>query len=110
LGVHLDPNDYFSSIPDPNGERSRLAWEHGTLRVKLYAPRGVDTQTPHAQDEAYVVISGSGIFVHGEQQNEFKPNDFLFAPAGLPHRFENFSDDLLLWVLFYGPDGGESAS
>ena len=32
----------------------------------------------------------------------------LFAAAGVEHRFENFSYDLALWVLFYGPEGGES--
>jgi hypothetical protein len=26
----------------------------------------------------------------------------------VPHRFENFSDDLALWVFFYGPEGGEA--
>jgi hypothetical protein len=24
------------------------------------------------------------------------------------HRFENFSNDLVVWVLFYGPVGGEA--
>jgi hypothetical protein len=23
------------------------------------------------------------------------------------HRFEEFSDDLAVWVFFYGPEGGE---
>ena len=23
------------------------------------------------------------------------------------HRFEEFSDDFLVWVFFYGPEGGE---
>jgi hypothetical protein len=23
------------------------------------------------------------------------------------HRFEDFSDGLAIWVIFYGPDGGE---
>ena len=35
------------------------------------------------------------------------PHDFLFAAAGVPHRFENFSYDFAVWVLFYGPEGGE---
>jgi hypothetical protein len=26
------------------------------------------------------------------------------------HRFEEFSDDLVVWVIFYGPEGGEAAS
>jgi hypothetical protein len=29
------------------------------------------------------------------------------AVAGVEHRFEEFNDDLAVWVLFYGPDGGE---
>jgi hypothetical protein len=32
----------------------------------------------------------------------------LFAPAGLVHRFEEFSDDFATWVVFWGPKGGES--
>ena len=25
----------------------------------------------------------------------------------LEHRFKNFSEDFAIWVLFYGPEGGE---
>lgn len=86
-----------------------MVFEHGTLTVKVYAPRGEDLQTPHTRDEVYVVIRGSGTFVHGESRESFRPDDFLFAAAGHPHRFEDFTDDLLLWVLYYGPEGGETA-
>ena len=96
-----------AKLPGPAGERSVLVFEHGTLAVKLYAPRGNDPQTPHARDEAYVAVSGSGTFVYGDERVPFAAGDFLFAPAGLPHRFENFTDDLALWILFYGPEGGE---
>jgi hypothetical protein len=37
----------------------------------------------------------------------FGPSDFLFAAAGISHQFENFTDDLVVWVIFYGPEGGE---
>jgi mannose-6-phosphate isomerase-like protein (cupin superfamily) len=44
------------------------AWH--ALEVKLCAPRGTDPQTPHKQDEIYVVISGTGEFVcEGKRQN-----------------------------------------
>ncbi len=105
--MRLDPADYLRHIPGNAGERSTLVFEHGSLTVKLYAPRGTDTQTPHTRDEAYIVIGGRGMFVCGEERNPFEPSDVLFVPAGVPHRFEDFSDDLLLWVLFYGPEGGE---
>ena len=39
----------------------------------------------------------------------FKENDVLFVPAGIEHRFENFTDDFATWVIFYGEKGGENA-
>ena len=80
----------------------------GTLRVGLYAPRGSDTQQPHDQDEVYVVMSGRGSFRNGPVSHPFQPGDVLFVPAGVRHAFEDFSDDLYVWVVFYGPPGGEA--
>lgn len=85
-------------------------FRHGTLQVKVYAPRGVDNQTPHKRDEAYVVLRGEGEFVSEAGRKRFAAGDFIFAPAGVPHRFENFSSDFAVWVFFYGPDGGEVTS
>ena len=94
-------------LPGPHGARSAAVLEHGSLEVKIYAPRGVDPQTPHTRDEVYIVVQGHGTFVYGDASGPFAPGDFLFAPAGVVHRFEDFSDDLVVWVLFYGPEGGE---
>jgi mannose-6-phosphate isomerase-like protein (cupin superfamily) len=87
-----------------------VVFERGSLTVELYAPRGSDPQQPHSRDEAYVVVQGHGDFAYGKRRDRFGPGDFLFAPAGLPHRFEAFADDLLVWVIFYGPEGGEKPS
>ncbi|MEM9648252.1 MAG: cupin domain-containing protein [Bacteroidota bacterium] len=80
---------------------------HGSLEVEVYKPEGVDHQTPHSRDEIYVVISGSGEFLNDGLRTNFGPGDFLFVPAGVEHRFENFTDDFSTWVFFYGPEGGE---
>ena len=72
-------------------------------RLLLFAPDGEDRQTPHTQDELYVVVSGSGVFRRGEESANFVAGDVLFAPAQTPHRFETFSDDLQTWVIFFGP-------
>lgn len=98
----------LSQLPGPGGARFAEVFGHGTLAVELYAPRGTDPQTPHSRDEVYVVVAGSGWFVDGPERYRFGPGDFLFVPAGVPHRFEEFSDDFAVWVLFYGPEGGES--
>ena len=84
-----------------------VAFTRGTLELGLYAPRGEDPQTQHDQDEVYVVMQGQGTLAVGEERHEFGPGDALFVPAGAVHRFEGFTPDLVLWVVFYGPKGGE---
>lgn len=42
----------------------------------------------------------------GGETVPFRPGDFLFVPAGMSHRFEDFGDDMAVWVMFYGPKGG----
>jgi len=95
-------------LPGPKGERFAALLEHGSLVVEIYAPRGHDPQTPHTRDEVYIVISGSGYFVNGATREPFNTGDLLFVPAAVPHRFEDFTDDLTVWVIFYGPEGGEA--
>jgi len=84
-----------------------LAFERGQLEVELYEPRDKDLQTPHPRDEVYVVVTGSGDFTCSGKTLPFQPGDVLFAPAGADHRFLNFTNDLSVWVIFYGPEGGE---
>ena len=107
--LRLAPEDLLAKLPTADGKRFVVGFEHGTLSVELYAPRGVDPQLPHTRDEVYVVVSGSGTFVHGDRSDPFVAGDFLFVAAAVPHRFVDFSDDLAVWVLFYGPEGGERA-
>ena len=97
----------LAHLPGIDGKRFAKVFEHGTLSVEIYAPRGVDPQQPHTRDEAYIVVQGSGEFINGESRQAFMPGDFLFVPAGVEHRFINFTDDLVVWVIFYGPEGGE---
>ncbi len=81
----------------------------GTMRFLLFAPRGVDAQRPHTQDELYIIARGSGWFVRGDERVRFGIGDALSVPAGMEHRFEGMSDDFETWVVFWGPSGGETA-
>lgn len=80
---------------------------HGSLDVELYAPRGSDPQQPHTRDEVYIIVRGEGMFVNGDVRHPFETGDVMFVPAGEVHRFEDFSEDLVTWVIFWGPEGGE---
>jgi mannose-6-phosphate isomerase-like protein (cupin superfamily) len=87
-------------------ERYAEVLRHGTMSAGLYAPHESDDQTPHDQDEVYVVRDGSGFFRIGDERQPFGPGDLLFVPAGVDHRFEDFTPNLAVWAVFYGP--GES--
>ena len=103
----LNLAEALKRLPGPQGESSVLLFEHGSLVVKLYAPRGQDTQQPHSQDEIYVVAQGNAEFVCDGARKAVAPPDVLFAAAESQHHFENLSDDFAVWVFFYGPEGGE---
>jgi len=96
-----------TELLDRQGNVFKELFKHGTLSVEFYKPDKIDLQQPHDRDEVYVVTSGTGIFKNGGKPCAFKPGDFLFVPAGVVHRFENFTDDFATWVFFYGPVGGE---
>lgn len=100
-------SEALSRLPGPQGARFVEVFQRGTLSVEMYAPRGIDAQSPHTRDEIYVVLQGQGWFINGQDHHPFMPGDVLFVPAGVEHRFVDFSDDLAVWVIFYGPEGGE---
>ena len=93
----------LARLPGPSGERYASVIESGTLTVEIYAPRGTDPQMPHTRDEVYVVMSGSGWFTSGPDRHRFGPGDVMFVPANVPHRFDDFSDDLTVWAVFCSP-------
>ena len=99
-----------AGIPGPAGEHAVSVFQRGTLKALLslgrFAPLPRPT-TPHAQDEVYVVVRGRGVFFHDGKRDPFGPGDLLFVAAGIEHRFEDFTEDLAVWVVFYGPSGGE---
>jgi mannose-6-phosphate isomerase-like protein (cupin superfamily) len=99
-------DQWLPQVP-ASGIRSVQAFQRGSLEIKLYAPRGEDPQSPHDRDEVYVVARGRGTAMIGDERQSFGPADALFVPAGMTHRFEDFTSDLAIWVMFYGPLGGE---
>lgn len=108
MQVHLKVADALKQLPTAEGKHFVELFAHGTLTVELYAPKRIDMQTPHSRDEIYVIARGTGSFRQGHYPDvEFGPGDVFFVPAGVEHRFKDFSDDMAAWVFFYGPEGGE---
>jgi len=80
------------------------------LSVGTYSLRAgaVDDQSPHTEDEIYVVTSGQGRFTSGGQTVDVGPGAVLFVPAGEPHRFHDIEADLALLVVFGPAEGSRS--
>ncbi len=100
--MKISPEDALRSLKNSNKFFAEF-FRRDTLSVEVYKPDRVDLQNPHDQDELYIIIAGSGDFLYEREIIPFKAGDFLFVPAGVVHRFQNFTDDFSTWVIFFGP-------
>ena len=78
------------------------------MSVGLYAlaAGAIDRQSPHAEDEVYVVLRGVARFSAGGEVVDVQAGDTIFVPAGEEHRFHDISEDLELIVIFAPSESG----
>jgi len=77
-----------------------------SMSVGLYVlgAGAVDEQSPHFEDEVYVVLEGHSRFTAGTRTRDAGPGDTIFVPAGLPHRFHDITETLRVIVVFAPPE------
>jgi len=102
------PDQAAALGPPPPGNLAAPVFAHGSLEIEWYSPVGVDRQTPHDRDEIYAVARGDAIFWDGVSKRRVAAGTCIFVAAGRDHRFEEMSAEFATWVIFYGPQGGES--
>lgn len=68
----------------------------------LVAPEA-DRQQPHQDDEAYVVLEGSGVLEIDGETVELEEGQAVFVPAGAEHRFVGY-EQLSVLVIFSRPN------
>jgi mannose-6-phosphate isomerase-like protein (cupin superfamily) len=64
----------------------------------LVAPEP-DRQSPHEDDEVYVVLEGRGVLTVEDEQIPVEEGKAVFVPAGAEHRFTGY-EGLSLLVIF----------
>src|ERR1044072_8765706 len=74
----------------------------GTYRIPA---GGDDDQSPHTEDEIYVVTAGRARVVPPSGTADVGRGAVIFVPAGEEHRFVDVTEDLALLVVF-GPAYG----
>ncbi|HET8682957.1 MAG TPA: cupin domain-containing protein [Micromonosporaceae bacterium] len=94
-GAYTAPED---GAPNSYAEQLRVP----DLSVGTYSipAGGVDDQTPHTEDEIYVVTAGRARIVTPSGGSALRPGDVVFVPAGEEHRFVDVTEDLALLVVF----------
>ncbi len=75
----------------------------------LVAPEP-DHQQPHADDEVYVVLEGSGTLDIEGEQVELREGHAAFVPAGAKHQFIGYEQLTVLVIFEKTPLRGASAS
>ena len=98
--------------PPPSGEPNDwiVHLNTGDLSLGTYSipAGGVDDQTPHTEDEIYVVKTGRATLVTPSGTAPVGPGSVIYVPAGEEHRFTDVTDDLALIVVFAPPYGSRS--
>ena len=61
---------------------------------------GTDNQTPHTEDEIYVVTSGRAVIETPGGAAPVSPGSVIFVPALEEHLFTTITEDLTLLVIF----------
>jgi mannose-6-phosphate isomerase-like protein (cupin superfamily) len=61
---------------------------------------GTDTQTPHTEDEIYVVTAGRATIDADGGSAEVGPGAVVYVPAGEGHRFVDVTADFAVLVVF----------
>lgn len=80
----------FLSVPDLSG---------GLYVLETGA---TDPQSPHTEDELYLVLSGRARITVGDEERAVVGGSVVFVAAGVPHRFHDVEERLVLIVVF-GP-------
>lgn len=77
-----------------------------SLGVYVLPAGAEDPQSPHDEDELYVVLSGRGRFALGESVVDVAAGSTIFVPGGADHRFVDIAEELRLLVAFAPARGG----
>jgi mannose-6-phosphate isomerase-like protein (cupin superfamily) len=85
------------------GRRAYLEFlRRPSMSAGLYtlAAGASDGQSPHTEDEVYLVLFGRARFASGDKTIDVAAGDTIFVPAREPHRFHDIIEELRVRVVF----------
>ena len=82
------------------------------LSVGLYTlgAGAVDGQSPHTEDEVYVVMTGRARITVGDEVRDVGPGSVVYVAATVPHRFHDITERLEILVVFAPAEYSQKAT
>jgi mannose-6-phosphate isomerase-like protein (cupin superfamily) len=102
-GIYTPPNG-----AEPNDWIVHLSNDDLSVGTYSIPAGGVDDQSPHTEDEIYVVRSGRATLVTDSGIADVGPGSVVFVPAGERHRFTEITEALAMIVVFAPPYGSRA--
>jgi mannose-6-phosphate isomerase-like protein (cupin superfamily) len=104
----------FQELTDVANERTRQATAYleflrapsMSAGVYVLPAGGVDTQSPHPQDELYFVVRGKARMRAAAQERPVSQGTLIFVAANVEHRFHDIEEELALLVFFAPAETG----
>ena len=100
----LNWRDYEGSNPEKFHKATLWQGEHVMIGLNCLEPG--QTQSTHAHtgaDKFYFVLSGSGSFIVGEEEQTVASGAVVVAPAGVPHGVTNSGAERLSLLVAIAP-------
>lgn len=102
------PETNFFQLSDLNQQRTQAGKRYMEfLRVPaisagiyVLSAGGTDPQSPHKEDELYYVVRGKARIRAGTEDQAVGEGSVIFVAAGVPHRFYDITEELLILVFF----------
>ena len=91
-----------ADAPSADGYIEHLSVPDLSVGTYLIPAGGADAQSPHTEDEVYIVLAGRAILRCHSGDAAVAPGSVVFVPAGEAHRFTDITEDLEVVVVF-GP-------
>ena len=87
-------HDFAEFFRSPTGSLS--------LTIARWPAGSVDDQTPHTEDEVYLVLRGRARLVIGDEAEDVGPGSVAYVAAGVDHRFVDIRETIDV-VVFWSP-------
>jgi cupin 2 domain-containing protein len=105
-------NLFIDATSPPEGERFDTILSHRNLVIEriLSSSRIQPKEYVQTQDEWVVLIRGEAELALGGKSITLKEGDYLFLPAGVPHRVECASEGAMWLAVHLHPESGTDSA